>query len=55
MDFEMSHAASKYGGTEAPGAEAGKAAAEQLINALMRRRGAAFLLQELNAWMTCQR
>jgi hypothetical protein len=43
------------GGAEASGAEAGKAAAEQLINALMRRYGAAFfLLQELNAWMTCQ-
>jgi hypothetical protein len=43
------------GGTEASGAEAGKAEAEQLVNALMRRCGAAFILQELNAWMTCQR
>jgi hypothetical protein len=36
------------------GAEAGKAAAIQPIDALMPRSDAAFILQELNAWLTYQ-
>jgi hypothetical protein len=36
------------------GAEAGKAAAVQLIDALMPRCDATFLLQEFNVWPTYQ-